>query len=172
MCTRNPLRDGDESDVYLFGGVNKDALVLNTLYHFYMDRFTAEIEFEEVVFRHGSVPDPRERATLTTVSRDKAILFGGVCDKAISEPWLLFLHPYQREWVRLKQEGLSFPSERYSHSCTYYSKDKAVIFGGYDGKDLLSELWTMRLYNKQKECMTRSPVHISRFCVLGEDRTK
>lgn len=47
-------------------------------------------------------------------------------------------------WIKPKiNEGKGSPSERYDHSSTH-SELGMIIFGGYDGKNVLDELWTLK----------------------------
>lgn len=70
MCSRNPSYSNDQSEIYIYGGMNSDGKTLNNLYLIEFDKFSTEITpSEPQVKKSQYIPEARERHTLTTIQR-------------------------------------------------------------------------------------------------------
>lgn len=80
MCSRNPVNSNDQSEIYIYGGINAESKTLNNVFLLDLDKFTTEVKpSEPQVKKTGSFPEPRERHTLTTIQRGNSFLFYTRC---------------------------------------------------------------------------------------------
>ncbi len=94
----------------------------------------------------AAVPVPRQQhAVAYDPHRRRMLMFGGFDDVYFhNDLWALGLGGVP-EWTELSPLG-DPPSPRYGHSAVYDPmRDRLVVFGGYDGTQLLNDVWILTL---------------------------
>ncbi len=93
----------------------------------------------------GGPPSAREGCALVyDPSGDRLILFGGYDGQFLADVWSLSLTGTPT-WTRLDPAGTP-PLGRNHMQWAYDSnRDRLVVFGGFDGRSLLGDLWTLDL---------------------------
>ena len=125
--------------IFLFGGSGeKKGVVFNDLYHFSIPstKWTRVVPTSSDI-----VPPGRSDHTLTLVGED-LILFGGVRGKEILNDCLRFSLLNDRFWT-VVGGGSTAPSARFGHTTVAHGPNRMVVFGGWDGKNLLNDVWLL-----------------------------
>jgi hypothetical protein len=97
----------------------------------------------ETALQSKKNPGTRQYYALSSVAKGKVILFGGEADEhgpVYSDVWLFDLYDSGGQWVQLTFSGES-PEGRIHHAMAPLSNQRMLLFGGHDGKLLLSDTW-------------------------------
>ncbi len=135
----DPLRDR----MIVFGGVTGfgDAIRLNEVWALSLSGSPAWSQ----ILPSGAPPSGRfVHATIYDPVRDRMIVFGGHDGAPRNDVWALSLGP-SPAWTQLAPSGAP-PSPRNDLMAIYDpTGDRLVLFGGWDGSQLLNDLWALSL---------------------------
>lgn len=98
----------------------------------------------EKLFEHldatGDIPQSRFGHTVTTISKHKAVLFGGATGDtgkySMTGDTYVF-NVSKRCWIKLNAQGI-MPSPRAAHAATAVESLQMVIYGGATGGNIFS----------------------------------
>ncbi|KAH8739891.1 hypothetical protein FG386_001708 [Cryptosporidium ryanae] len=123
-----------ENKIYLFGGYD-GTRCYNDLWVYDMDnKIWSEIEITE------RIPKPRNGHSSITCNKG-VLIFGGHTGKEYLSD-VVFYVPEQSKFIYPDIHGTA-PSSRKGHSMTLVDDSTVVMFGGYDGKNRLNDLYIL-----------------------------
>lgn len=156
--------------IYVFGGeINKENSsgiendIINLLHSdlkyktfcvdtlSYFDTYRREWKTPELLLN----PIPCKSATLCVLGKEEnevLLTFGGCASGSlcpIGDLNLIPLKSLQQKnamWTQLNPSGKK-PSARFGHTCVTCNNSKMIIYGGYDGKKLLSDIFIYDLFD-------------------------
>lgn len=120
--------------LFLFGGyTNKVNGYLNDTYIYYPKKNA----WEKIDISDGFAPSPRVDFSLCKLNERYVLMFGGSDGYSILNDCYLF-DTVHKEWREFKHKVL--PGSRLGHTCSSF-KESAFLFGGWDGKSTLGDVW-------------------------------
>lgn len=144
-----PLGRSGHSAVWYMG---KNSLVVFGGYdgsHRYNDvwAITKDIPFytRNQLSPEGTPPSARDRHTsVYDLAGGSMVVFGGQDESGpLNDAWYLTWSYYSCSWRQLQPSGTA-PSKRVDHSAVWDpAKNRMIVFGGYDGANPLSDVWTL-----------------------------
>lgn len=141
--------------VVIFGGISEDKILSNDLY--VLENY-ADLHMVQSI---GDIPSPRMGLTLTKITENKLILFGGVENLSmypgeqiipnyLNDVYILHIDGEIYRWEKIEinfQDNIQ-PCARESHSSICY-ENNLIIFGGMNGYERLNDTWMLNLENFQ-----------------------
>jgi N-acetylneuraminic acid mutarotase len=125
--------------IFLYGGAGeKKGVSFNELYHFAVNGM---IWHRIPPLPMDEIPESRVDHSLTLVG-EHLYLFGGLRRKDLLNDCLAF-SLQNRSWNVLKPVSSAVPCGRFGHTAVGIGSSKMVIFGGWDGKNLLNDSWIL-----------------------------
>jgi len=96
------------------------------------------MRWERVRKEDGAWPPARWGHTVTVLSRDRLMVFGGECNGPANDVHVLDVRETGCEWQLKRCSGV-YPEARFGHSCVV-NQGTAVIFGGSNGDTYFDDL--------------------------------
>jgi hypothetical protein len=131
------IQDPTRATMLVFGGW--DPFPNETMYL----QMTVNANWTTLSVTNPKPPGRGESAAVYDRTHDRMLIFGGYNGSFLNDVWALDLAG--SSWSQLTPSG-SPPSPRYAHTAIYDAAgDRMIVFGGYDGVDVLNDVWELSL---------------------------
>jgi hypothetical protein len=89
----------------------------------------------------GNSPGIRSSEGMAPIGDKKVILFGGSYGERFNDTWIYDLD--ENKWTKIETDNA--PSKRFEHKLVQISKNKVLLFGGWDYEHWLGDTWIFDL---------------------------